>query len=259
VKKIREQVAMASKELEKIDNDQLRKNVGKYVLDYVLDRIDLSDFMNLCHELSNAIESKDVHDIIQSFEHAGVFVMYEPSVYYVRIMYHGQIPMDSTQLFILQQGSFHQSTDIEFSMMSSIPKVVQRNGKLPMSIRDMAGYMEFTLSGNVVTGVQFKIVGENAKSNGFVCGTGVWTRDVYAENIKAIDDNAYVDDKTYTKPQLCFIYELLLRMTKGKFSRPFDTLCIMNKSKDAVAAQKALAKPKVKKQRAVKSTKTKAK
>ena len=48
-------------------------------------------------------------------------------------------------------------------------------------------------------------------------------------------------------------------MTKGKFSRPFDTLCIMNKSKDAVAAQKALAKPKVKKQKAVKKTKTKAK
>lgn len=207
------QIAKKVEEM-KIYEPQIPKSI---IYDYIIDRLSYDEFNDLMYDLvslsDNITNEEQINLIINSLENAGIFVKFEENIYYALNIYNKK----DNDIYIANFATKKYTKGNSIDHANFIKLTSNKKNSLKNSLK---GYIDYTKT-NIP---QFKIVAENIKSNGTVCGTGSTKHEAYIEMVKSMDKTILKKFNKITNKNLCVLIELLMRGSKGVFGRPYTTL-----------------------------------
>ena len=173
-----------------------------YIYDYVIDRLDFNSILEI------ATPSPNPNQSIQKSLISGHYMINIDNSVWVR-----DIINDTFYVFNEQDKTFNKASSYLYDKNSdAISK------KIPTLVKDFIGYLHINKKNNAIN---FKLIdAAKPKSNGFVCAnTSTLKIDTLKNKIETIEKC----NTNMKKPELCDLYELMLRQSK-KFARPYDAI-----------------------------------
>ena len=173
--------------------------------DYFIDRMSYQEFNNMMSEIVNIDESNEVYvnirdKILSSLESGRILKKSKSrNVYYALNIYSENV--DDIYIVDFGKKTYVTGTNVDMFEFTKLDANNKQN------ITNFKGYISFKKDKR-----QFKIMLENKKSEGTVCGTGTLNTEIYKKMVNEIDPNVLTSlNGKITNKALCVVLELLMR------------------------------------------------
>lgn len=212
------------------NKDLSRHDLMQSAIDYAVDRLTEEELLQLASEVFNSERDDELKSSILSsgviMEQGGKRYLRSPFFNYPatgkkkKELTDVSKPLVKVFVYDTKSRKFKELSKLEYVMYNNMTDTYTAQYKdLNFKAAGIDAFMDISDKG-----INFKIVGQEAKSSGFICYQTTQQLPVkeFSQMIASMDKSVFDSMKDVKKVRLCEVYELLLRSTKPqKFARPF--------------------------------------